>query len=209
MTTADPTLDAPPPPPTIGEVLGARAKSPTNRPGPTESSGGSRPARGHDPRAARASSGVPAPALAGRLRRRRVGRSSPREEWRTDVDPPEIGVLGLVTGTFIVAVIAVLDRHPARASAPRSSSPSTRRPHADAAHERRRPAGRHAEPALRLWGFQVLQDQIIPLSEWLARHFSWFPSFRVSDDPQFANSMFIAGIVVSLMVLPIIAADQP
>src|SRR5262245_39301055 len=31
-----------------------------------------------------------------------------RETWRTDIQPPEIGVLGLLTGTVIVAVIAVM-----------------------------------------------------------------------------------------------------
>ena len=29
-------------------------------------------------------------------------------EWRTDIDPPEIGVLGLACGTVLVAVIAVV-----------------------------------------------------------------------------------------------------
>ncbi len=128
------------------------------------------------------------------------------EEWRTDVTPPEIGVLGLLTGTVTVAVIAVLIAIPLGVCAalfiteyapPRFRSLLTSVVDLLA-----------AVPSLLygLWGFQVLQDEIVPLSDWLARHFSWFPPFRVSDDPQFANSMFIAGIVVSLMVLPIIAA---
>lgn len=63
-----------------------------------------------------------------------------------------------------------------------------------------------------LWGFFLLQSNILPLSQWISTYFHWIPIFAVSDfDPNdplasptaFASSTFIAGIVVALMVAPI------
>ena len=57
-----------------------------------------------------------------------------------------------------------------------------------------------------IWGFLYLGAQIAPLSALLADHFGWIPFFATEDHANFTGSMFIAGIVVSLMVLPIIAS---
>jgi phosphate transport system permease protein len=63
-----------------------------------------------------------------------------------------------------------------------------------------------------LWGFKLLQGQMIGLSRWLSTWFGWIPLFKVSgSDPNsaltnltvFSASTFIAGAVVSLMVMPI------
>lgn len=63
-----------------------------------------------------------------------------------------------------------------------------------------------------LWGLFFLQGQIIGLSRWLTTWFGWFPLFKVAgDDPRspiasgtvYTASTFIAGVVVSMMVLPI------
>lgn len=63
-----------------------------------------------------------------------------------------------------------------------------------------------------LWGLFFLQGQIIGLSRWLTTWLGWIPFFRVSgDDPTsplssgtvYTASTFIAGVVVSMMVLPI------
>jgi phosphate transport system permease protein len=127
-------------------------------------------------------------------------------EWRTDINPPEIGVLGLVTGTVVVALIAVAIAVPLGVCAALFIS--------DFASGQWRGVLTAlvdllaAIPSLLygLWGFLLLQYQIVPLSEWLSRHLGWIPIFRVEEDAQFSSSMFIAGTVVSLMVLPIIAA---
>ena len=82
-----------------------------------------------------------------------------REEWRTDVTPPEIGVLGLITGTVIVAVIAVLIAIPLGVCAALFIT--------EYASPRMRPLLTSvvdllaAVPSLLygLWGFQVFQDQ--------------------------------------------------
>jgi len=63
-----------------------------------------------------------------------------------------------------------------------------------------------------LWGFFLLQGQMVPISRWLSTYLGWFPLFKVSGvDPNsplasasiYLSSTFIAGIVVALMVTPI------
>jgi phosphate transport system permease protein len=57
-----------------------------------------------------------------------------------------------------------------------------------------------------LWGFLFLSAQIVPLSRWMTTHLGWFPLFSTQQDAELTNSFFIAGIVVSLMVIPIVAS---
>jgi len=56
-----------------------------------------------------------------------------------------------------------------------------------------------------LWGLFVLQPVLVPFAEFLSKNLSWIPFFKV-DSPTFTSSAFIAGVVVSLMVLPITAS---
>jgi phosphate transport system permease protein len=61
-----------------------------------------------------------------------------------------------------------------------------------------------------LWGVFFLQENIIPVSRWISSTFGWIPIFSVTNDAgktlsdasAFTSSAFIAGIVVSLMVVP-------
>ncbi len=63
-----------------------------------------------------------------------------------------------------------------------------------------------------LWGARLLQGHMIGLSRWLSTWFGWIPFFDVTgSDPNnplasstvYTTSTFIAGAVVSLMVMPI------
>lgn len=63
-----------------------------------------------------------------------------------------------------------------------------------------------------LWGLFLMQTHIINLSLWLTTWLSWFPFFDVSNDEptnpngslaSYSASSFVAGIVVSMMVIPI------
>ncbi len=128
-------------------------------------------------------------------------------EWRTDTDPQRIGVVGLVAGTVLVALVAVSIAIPlGTCTALFITDYSSRRWRGTLTSLVDLLA---AIPSLLygLWGFVVLASQIAPVAEWLARHVGWFPLFRTSgDDPEYTGSMLIAGVVVSLMVLPIIAS---
>jgi phosphate transport system permease protein len=61
-----------------------------------------------------------------------------------------------------------------------------------------------------LWGFFLLQPHAIDLSRWLSQHLGWFPLFKVNTDAdaamwaqsRYTSSAFIAGIAVSMMVIP-------
>jgi len=63
--------------------------------------------------------------------------------------------------------------------------------------------------AFALWGFVYLMPKIIGTDAWLAGHLGWIPffHFRPTRTPSnFVGSEFIAGLVVSMMVIPIIAS---
>lgn len=129
-----------------------------------------------------------------------------RVEWNTVAQPPQVGVLALVTGTVIVATIAIAIAIPLDVCAalfitdyaqPRWRGPLTSVIDLLA-----------AIPSLLygLWGFLVLSKYLMPIARFLTDHFGWIPFLRTDENPNFSQSMFIAGIVVSLMVLPIVAS---
>jgi phosphate transport system permease protein len=57
-----------------------------------------------------------------------------------------------------------------------------------------------------LWGFIFLTEQLIPVEEWLSTYLGWIPIFATDSDTRYRGTIFVAGVVVSLMVVPIIAA---
>src|SRR5262249_45299282 len=117
-----------------------------------------------------------------------------------------IGVLGLLTGTVIVALIAISIAIPfgvlTALFITEYASMRTRR-YLTALVDLLA-----AIPSLLygIWGFLFLSEQIVPLSQWMTEHFGWVPIFATDDGARLTGSMFIAGIVVSLMVLPIVAS---
>jgi phosphate transport system permease protein len=56
-----------------------------------------------------------------------------------------------------------------------------------------------------LWGRFFLQPRLIKVSDWLSHHLGFIPIFKTTTS-NLAASTFIAGVVVSLMVLPICTA---
>jgi phosphate transport system permease protein len=129
-----------------------------------------------------------------------------RTEWRTDVSPPAIGVMGLLTGTVLVALVAVIIAVPLSVlSALAITEYST-------ARRRRWLIGvvdlLAAVPSLLfgLWGFLYLSERMIPISTWLTQNLGFIPVFSTEKNASLTGSIFIAGVVVALMVLPIITS---
>ena len=129
-----------------------------------------------------------------------------RTEWRTDVSPPAIGVMGLLTGTVLVALVAVIIAVPLSVlSALAITEYST-------ARRRRWLIGvvdlLAAVPSLLfgLWGFLFLSERMIPISTWLTQNLGFIPIFSTETNASLTGSIFIAGVVVALMVLPIITS---
>jgi phosphate transport system permease protein len=56
-----------------------------------------------------------------------------------------------------------------------------------------------------LWGFFELQPNVAGFSTWLSRHLGFIPIFKVVSPPV-TSSLFIAGLVVGIMIVPIIAS---
>jgi phosphate transport system permease protein len=53
-----------------------------------------------------------------------------------------------------------------------------------------------------IWGLAYLEPQMVGVSKWLSDNLGFIPFLR-TDTQRFAGSAFIAGVVVSLMVMPI------
>lgn len=124
------------------------------------------------------------------------------DQWRVDLQPPVFGVLGLLWGTVVVAVIAMIFAVPVSITTALFISewaPTRLRGTLVSLVDLLA-----AIPSLLygLWGYLYLEPRILPLSEWLSQHVGWLPIFKADTD-NFLGSYFTAGIVVSLMVLPI------
>jgi len=65
-----------------------------------------------------------------------------------------------------------------------------------------------------LWGLLLIQPHALYVARWLQQYLGWFPLFHVGTDPnaptlaatRYTASAFIAGIAVSMMVLPMACA---
>jgi phosphate transport system permease protein len=129
-----------------------------------------------------------------------------RVKWNTSVSPARIGVLGLLAGTVIVGIIAVIIAVPFGVLCGLymvEYAPVKLQKVLQGMIDLLA-----AIPSLLfgLWGFLFLQYQIIPLSTWLEKHLGWIPVFHTAAGAGLTSSMFIAGVVVSLMVVPIVAS---
>jgi phosphate transport system permease protein len=65
-----------------------------------------------------------------------------------------------------------------------------------------------------LWGFALLEPHAIQLARWLSQYLGWIPIFKVDTDPNaavwqqsaYTGSAFVAGLVVSMMAIPLACA---
>jgi phosphate transport system permease protein len=128
-------------------------------------------------------------------------------EWRPTDDPPRFGVAALLYGTVLVALIAVTIAVPIAIGAALFINEYAPRP------ARRAIIGLvdllAAVPSVvyGVWGFTFLMPAMEGPTRWIATYFDFIPFFRPSSDtPQFTSSIFIAGFVVSFMVLPIVTS---
>ncbi len=65
-----------------------------------------------------------------------------------------------------------------------------------------------------LWGFFLLQPQAINLARWMSEYLGFIPIFHVDTDPgaavwqqsRYTSSVFVAGLTVSMMTIPLACA---
>ena len=135
------------------------------------------------------------------------------QAWEPDTH--NFGVATLITGTLLIAAVAVIFAVPlATGVALYISEYAPRRLRRALINTVDLMA---AVPAVvyGLWGFYFLQEKVIPLSRFLSSHFGWLPLLRIREanpnDPLesltiYENSTFIAGIVVAMMIMPVICS---
>jgi phosphate transport system permease protein len=135
------------------------------------------------------------------------------QAWEPDAG--KFGIAAVLTGTVIIAIIAILIAVPlSTGTALYISEYAPRRLRGTLISVVDLMA---AIPSVvyGLWGFFFLQGNIVPVSQWISATFGWIPIFAVDgfdpNDPLstttvFTSSSFIAGIVVALMITPIVTS---
>ena len=123
-------------------------------------------------------------------------------EWNPDGTTHHFGIAAVMYWTVVIAVIALVIAVPLSILAAlfltEYAPRSLRRPLTSLVDLLA------AVPSLiyGIWGFFFLQPHLLGFAAWLSHNLGFIPFFK-TDTPNFASSPFIAGIVVSLMVVPI------
>ncbi len=119
----------------------------------------------------------------------------------------KFGVLGLLEGTLIISAIAMVVGVPlalAMALFINEYAPSWLRSPLTSIIDLLA-----ALPSLLfgMWGFFALQHQLVPVAKFLTGHFSVFPFLQLTrPTATLAQSSFVAGVVVGIMITPIITS---
>lgn len=125
--------------------------------------------------------------------------------WRPTVG--RFGALGLIEGTIIIAVLAVLVAAPlgvGMAVFINEYAPAGIRTVITSVVDLLA-----ALPSILfgLWGLFAFKNKLVPIAKWVGDHASVFPFFRVPQGGAIlAGSSFVAGMVLSIMILPIITS---
>ncbi len=131
-------------------------------------------------------------------------------EWQPDRG--KFGIAGILVGTVLIALVAVSVAVPISLGAAlfiTEIAPNWMRSTLVALVDLMA-----AVPSVvyGLWGAYLLQGQVTGLSRWINTWFGWIPLFKVSGaDPNnplgsstvYSSSVFIAGLVVAMMVIPV------
>src|SRR3984957_20065252 len=125
----------------------------------------------------------------------------------TKTGPPVFGIRSALTGTIVTSIFAMIIGVPVAIAAalfiseyapPRLKAPATSLIDLLA-----------AVPSVvyGLWGFIFLSPHMVGLARFLSVHLSFVPLFHATDStPNFTTSQFIAGTILGLMVVPIVAS---
>ena len=125
--------------------------------------------------------------------------------WDTSTEPPTIGIWGMLYGSVLLAVVALVIAAPVAVllaiymvflAPPTVSKVLTNVIDLMAAVP---------SVIIGLWAFYVLNP---PAEEWQAllnQYLGWIPLFQ-TDSPNFLGTPFIAGLVLAIMMIPIITS---
>ncbi|GMA20801.1 phosphate ABC transporter permease subunit PstC [Arsenicicoccus piscis] len=123
-------------------------------------------------------------------------------EWNVDSEPLRFGVRDLLWATVVTSIIAMLLAVPVGVAVALFITEYAPRWLA-------RPAAQlvdllAAVPSIvyGLWGVATFTPFVGPLQNWLGSTLGWIPLFA----PKYQSSLFVVGIVLAIMILPIVTA---
>jgi phosphate transport system permease protein len=134
------------------------------------------------------------------------------QSWEPDAN--NFGIAAVLTGTFIIAVVAVSIALPLSLGTALYISEYAPRRIQQTLITLVDLMAAIPSVVFGLWGFFSLQGNVVDVAKWISRTFGWIPIFAVdgfTDDPLssdtvFTASSFIAGIVVAMMITPIMTS---
>jgi phosphate transport system permease protein len=127
------------------------------------------------------------------------------DHWAATGLHPKFGMQGILLGTVMIAVLALVVAVPVSLSAALMINEY---------------APRWAKRTLTslvdllavlpsllygLWGLKVLSPEADGVTKWLSQHASFIPFFR-EPDATYGNSIFLCGLVVGIMIIPIVTS---
>ena len=120
-------------------------------------------------------------------------------------DPPSFGIAALIFGTVLSSIIALVLAIPVAIGVALFISHYAPRRLAQGLGVVIDLLAAVPSVVYGLWGLQFLNGQVIELSAWLEKWFGW--TYVLGTDRGFyGNSIFLAGIILGIMILPITAA---
>jgi phosphate transport system permease protein len=135
---------------------------------------------------------------------RHSGLSIFSKHWAPLANPAQYGMVALLVGTIMIAALALLIALPISVAAALLVNEYAPR-------QFRRPLTAlidllAALPSLiyGIWGLTELSNQVYGTTNWLGQHAKFIPIFRV--DGPIGNSIFLCGLVVGVMIIPIITS---
>lgn len=147
------------------------------------------------------------------LRTEGLGTFLTTQEWSPETR--HFGIVAVLTGTVLIALVSLVVAFPLSLGSALYVS--------ELAGERSRPLLTSvmdlmaAVPSViyGIWGLTFLEPAVVPFARWLSESAGWIPIFRVDvpdpsnplpNDALYTASTFIAGLVVGVMIVPVIAS---
>jgi phosphate transport system permease protein len=127
------------------------------------------------------------------------------QHWAQTGQKQQFGLIGALVGTVMIAGIALIVGVPVSLSAALLINE-----YAPQRAKRWMTSGVDLLAVLPsllygLWGLKVLGNQIYGFTKWLSVHATFIPLFR-EPDATFGNSIFVCGVVVGIMIIPIVTS---
>jgi phosphate transport system permease protein len=127
------------------------------------------------------------------------------EEWFPNQSPPVFGVAALLFGTIVTAAVAMILAVPVAVGIALFITLYAPRRIADPLAYIVDLLAAVPSVVYGLWGLVVLAPHMTGIQSWLTDYLGWIPLFNTQDGAV-GRSIFVAGVVLAIMILPIVAA---